>query len=90
MFDGGEGLVDASSRLAERMEEIEAERAAARQKGPRPDPERVRAVESLRLAKADIERQIQATTHDARRQQLMQALTEVNGRLKALNGVPVT
>jgi hypothetical protein len=90
MFDGGEGLVDASSRLAERMEEIEQERAAARQKGPRPDPERVRAVESLRLAKADIERQIQATTHEGRRQQLTQALAEVNSRLKALNGVPVT
>lgn len=87
MFDGGEGLVDASSRLAERMEEIEQERAAARATGPRPDPERVRATESLRLAKADLERQLTATTHEGRRQQLAQALAEVNRRLKALNGV---
>lgn len=90
MFDGGEGLVDASTRLAERLEEIEQERAAARAKGPRLDPERVRAVESLRLAKADLERQLSATQHDGRRQQLTQALAEVSRRLKALNGVPVT
>ena len=89
MFDGGEGLVDASTRLAERMDEIEQERAAARATGPRPDPEYVRAVESLRLAKADLERQMAATSHEARRHQLAEALAEVSRRLKALNGVPV-
>ncbi|MEW5982919.1 MAG: hypothetical protein AB1806_11195 [Acidobacteriota bacterium] len=90
MFDGGEGLVDASTRLTERMEEIEQERAAAKSTGPRLDPDHVRAVESLRLAKADLERQLSATAHERRRQQLGQALAEVDHRLKALNGVPIT
>jgi hypothetical protein len=48
------------------------------------DPEKVRQVESLRLAKTEMERQLEATTHDARRQQLRQAISEVDKRLKAL------
>jgi hypothetical protein len=84
MGDAGEGLVDAESRLAERMEEREQERRQARLGPSKVDPEKVRQVESLRLAKTEMERQLEATTHDARRQQLRQAISEVDKRLKAL------
>ncbi len=84
MSDAGEGLVDASSRLAERMEEQEEARRAARHAGPPLDPERVRALEGLRLAKADIQRQLDAATHEGRRRQLMSAMDEVDRRFAAL------
>ena len=83
MSDGGEGLVDATTRLAERMEEMEEARRAARLAGPPIDPERARAVELLRLAKADIQRQLAATAHERRRQQLLSALDDVEHRLAA-------
>ena len=84
MGDAGEGLVDAESRLAERMEEREQERRQARLGAPKVDPERLRQVESLRLAKTEAERQLELTTHDVRKQQLRQALAEIEKRLKAL------
>ena len=84
MSDDGEGLVDASSRLEERMDEIQESRRLARQDGPRLDPERVRALESLRLAKADVERQLAVMVHEARRQQLVSALAEISRRLSDL------
>jgi hypothetical protein len=87
MSDAGEGLVDASTRLAERMDEMEEARRAARNAGPPIDPERARALESLRLAKADVQRQIASTAHDGRRQQLTHALDEIERRFAAL-GVP--
>ena len=40
MGDAGEGLVDAESRLAERMEEREQEKRKAKQAGKGADPER--------------------------------------------------
>jgi hypothetical protein len=84
MGDAGEGLVDAESRLAERMEEREQERRQARLGPSKVDPEKVRQLESLRLAKTEMERQLEATTHDARKQQLRQAIIEIDKRLKAL------
>ena len=84
MSDAGEGLVDASSRLEERMEEIQESRRLAKQRGPRLDPEQVRAIESLRLAKADMERQLAIIVREARRQQLVSALAEINRRLSDL------
>jgi ABC-type phosphate transport system auxiliary subunit len=84
MSDSGEGLVDASSRLAERMEEVEEERRQAKPGGPRLDPVKARALESLRLAKADMRRQLAAISHEARRQQLTHALAEIERRLAEL------
>ena len=84
MSDAGEGLVDANSRIEERMDEVQEARRLARLGGPRLDPERVRATESLRLAKADIERQLVGISHEARRHQLMLALDEINRRLTDL------
>jgi hypothetical protein len=85
MGDAGEGLVDAESRLAERMEEREQEKRQARMGPVTADPERARETESLRLAKTEMQRQLDLTTSDVRRQQLAQALGEIDKRLKALS-----
>jgi hypothetical protein len=84
MGDAGEGLVDAESRLAERMEEREEEKKKARQTGKGGDPERVRQLESLRLARTEMQRQLEVTTHQARKQQINQAIAELDRRIKQL------
>jgi len=84
MGDSGEGLVDASSRLQERMEEIQDSRRMNKQGELRLDPERIRALESLRLAKIDLERQLSMTVHAVRRLHLVNALAEINRRLSDL------
>jgi hypothetical protein len=85
MGDAGEGLVDAESRLAERMEEREEEKKRARQAGKGTDPERVRQVESLKLARVEMQRQLDLATHQARKQQLTQALAEIDKRIQQLS-----
>lgn len=85
MGDAGEGLVDAESRLAERMEEREQEKRKAKQAGKGGDPERMRQVESLRLARTEMQRQLDVATHAARKQQLQQAIAEIDRRLKELS-----
>ena len=80
MSDAGEGLIDADSRIQERMDELaraRAEKAAAEVR----DPEAVRELESLRLARTELERQPEATTHERRRAQLSQALEEISKRM---------
>jgi hypothetical protein len=84
MGDAGEGLVDAESRLAERMEEREEEKKKARQTGKGGDPERVRQLESLRLARTEMQRQLEVTTHQARKQQINQAIAELDRRITQL------
>ena len=80
MSDAGEGLIDAESRIAERMEELERERRE-RSAGELVDPEARRAVESLKLARKEFERQLERTTHDLRRRQLTEAIAEVERKL---------
>lgn len=84
MSDAGEGLIDADARIQERMEELERDRARSKKKDTR-DPEKVRALESLRLAKTELERQLVATTHEARRQQLRQAIDEIERRMNEMS-----
>jgi len=85
MGDAGEGLVDAESRLAERMEEREQEKRQARRGPTTADPEKTRELESLRLAKTEMQRQLDLTTHEVRRSMLAQAISEIDKRLKALS-----
>jgi hypothetical protein len=85
MGDAGEGLVDAESRLAERMEEREQEKRQARQAGVSGDPERIRQLESCRLARTEMQRQLELTTHAARRQQLENAIGELDRRIADLS-----
>ncbi len=87
MGDAGEGLIDADARIQERMEELESERTKAR-KGERRDPEQVRAIESLKLARTELSRQLAATVHESRRTQLNLAIEEVYRRLAATDVVP--
>ncbi len=84
MGDSGEGLVDASSRLQERMEEIQDSRRMTKQAVSSLDPESIRALESLRLARIDLERQLSTTVHEARRLHLLDALAEIDRRLSDL------
>ena len=80
MGDAGEGLIDTQSRIEERLEELERERAQKQSKAVR-DPEKLRALESLRLARKELEGQLTTTTHDRRRTQIGQALEEIDRRM---------
>ena len=87
MGDAGEGLIDADARIQERMEELERERDRTRSKDKGGDPEQVRALESLRLARLELQGQLEATTHERRRAQIGQAIDEVDRRMTAM-GTP--
>ncbi len=84
MGDSGEGLIDAEARIQERMEEMERARVHRQPKTVR-DPERVHALESLRLARTELERQLAATGHERRRAQIRQAIEEVDRRMTVTN-----
>jgi hypothetical protein len=86
MGDAGEGLIDAEARIQERQEEMEREREQRHLKTVR-DPERLQAVESLRLARRELERQLAATAHEGRRTQIRQAIEEVNRRMAATSAL---
>ena len=80
MGDSGEGLIDAEARIQERMDQLELERTQSRGR-PVKNPERERMLESLRLARTELEQQLTATTHERRRASLQQAIEELNRRL---------
>jgi len=66
------------------MEELAREKMIEARVQDGRDPEQVRAMESLRLARTELERQLTATTHERRRAQLADAIAEVDRRLVAL------
>jgi len=80
MGDAGEGLIDQDARIQERMEELERERAKVHTKAVR-DPEKLRALESLKLARTELDAQLAATANDRRKTQLQQAIAEVDRRI---------
>jgi hypothetical protein len=84
MGDGAEGLVDAQARIQDRLDELE-ERRVRRGRVVK-DPEREQRLQSLRLARTELERQAGITSHPVRREQLSQALAEINRRIAELNG----
>jgi galactokinase len=84
MADAGEGLIDAQNRIQERMDEREEERARRAMRQAEHDPERLRRAESLRLAHTELTRQLAATTHNTRQQQLRNALAELDRQLAQL------
>lgn len=83
MGDSGEGLVDADARIQERIDERESERKRRGAAQPAVNPELVRQKESLRLAKAELERQAGTTAHPVRQQQIQAAIEEIDKRLAA-------
>jgi hypothetical protein len=66
------------------MEELERERAKSQLREVR-DPERVRALESLKLARTELENQLESTTHERRRDSIGQAMAELDRRIAAAN-----
>jgi hypothetical protein len=80
MGDAGEGLIDADAKIQERMEELQLSRARAKRPAVT-NPEQLRELESLKLARIEMSRQLEATTHEARRAQITAALTEINRRI---------
>jgi len=83
MGDSGEGLIDADARIQERMEELERERTRQQHGKPVRDPVKMQALESLRLARTELDRQLLATTNERRRTQIAQAIEEINRRMVA-------
>jgi hypothetical protein len=81
MGDAGEGLIDADSRIQERMDELARQREERKNAETR-DPEAVRELESLRLARAALQAQLDAATHERLRHQFTQALAELDRRIK--------
>jgi hypothetical protein len=80
MSDAGEALIDADARIQERMEELERERTRRRGRETR-NPAQVQEIESLKLARIALERQLAAAVHDSHRTQLTQAIEEVGRRM---------
>jgi hypothetical protein len=82
MGDAGEGLIDAEARIQERMDQLALERAQKHVRTVK-DPERLRAIESLRLARTELEQQFAVTTHERRLAQIQQAIEELDRRIAA-------
>jgi hypothetical protein len=80
MGDSGEGLVDSEARIQERMEQLQAERELAK-KPKVGNPQQVRKLESLKLARIEMDRQLQSTTSPNRRNQIQTALTDIDRQL---------
>ena len=81
MGDAGEGLIDAEDRYQQFV--AEREQAKQRKGVVGADPERERKLRSLRLAKAELERQQSATTNQIRLEQIRQAIAEVDRQIAA-------
>ncbi len=78
MGDAGEGLVDAEDRFQQRLAEREQEKR--RHGAPVSDPEKARKLQSLQLARAELERQQAVTQSEIRREQIRQALADLDRR----------
>ena len=83
MGDSGEGLIDNEARIQERMEELQRNRTQTR-KAPVKDPELMRKIESLELARREMSRLLETTTHPARKAQLTAALSDLDRRIAEL------
>lgn len=83
MGDSGEGLIDNEARIQERMEELQRNRELARKPAANNSPF-AQQIESLRLARKEMERSLNATAHEARKKQLAAALAEIDRRIKEL------
>ena len=81
MGDAGEGLIDAEGRIQERQEELERERTRLNHGKVVRDPVKMAALESLRLARTELGRQLTATPNERRRTQIAKAIEEIDRRM---------
>ena len=80
MGDSGEGLVDAEARIQERIEELQMSREQASRRYVE-NPVQKRKLESLKLARTELSRQLQTTAHPARKSQLSAALNDIERQI---------
>jgi len=83
MGDSGEGLIDNEARIQERMEELQRNRAQAH-KPPVKNPQLRQQIESLQLARKEMARSLENTSHEARRLQLKAALADLDLRIQKM------
>jgi hypothetical protein len=83
MGDSGEGLIDNEARIQERMEELQQNRAQSR-KAPVKNAHLKQHIESLQLARKEMARSLENTSHEARRMQLTAAIADVDRRIKEM------
>ncbi len=81
MGDAGEGLIDAEDRFQQWVAEREQQRM--RKGVVSANPEKERRLNTLRLARAELERQREATTSEIRREQIRQALAEIERQIQS-------
>ena len=86
MGDSGEGLVDAEARIQERIEELQSAREQSR-RPRRVNPERVRKVESLKLAHKELARQFGTVNHVGRKNQLAAAMADIERQISTIEAV---
>jgi hypothetical protein len=82
MGDAGEGLIDAEDRFQQWVAEREQQKQ--RKGKASADPERERKLNSLRLAKAELERQRCVTQSPIRQKQIEQALADLEQQIAKL------
>ncbi len=82
MGDGAEGLIDAQSKIQDRLDELEERRTRrVRVVG---NPEREQRLQSLGLARVELVRQSDVSRHPVRRQQIALAIAELDRRIAEL------
>jgi len=82
MGDAGEGLIDAEDRYQQWVAEREQQKQRTGKAAE--DPARERRLASLRLARAELSRQEAVTASEIRRDQIRQALAEIDRQIAAL------
>jgi phosphopantetheinyl transferase len=80
MGDAGEGLIDAEDRYQQWV----AEREQQKQRTGTAAADPLRRLASLRLARAELARQQTVTTSQIRREQIEQALAEIDRQIASL------
>jgi hypothetical protein len=84
MGDSGEGLIDSESKIQERRDELQANRDLSR-KPARKNPEQLRQLDSLNLARTQMSRQLEIVTHEGRRRQIVEAIADIDIRIAGLH-----
>jgi hypothetical protein len=87
MGDSGEGLVDAESRIQERIEELQRSREQARRPAVA-NPEQARKLELLQLARKQMAVQLEASAQPARKKQLADAVAEIDRQIAEVENHP--
>jgi hypothetical protein len=84
MGDSGEGLIDSEAKIQERRDELQANREFARRPAKK-NPEHIRQLDSLKLARTQMTRQLEVVTHESRRRQIAEAIADIDNRIAGLH-----